>query len=1082
MVGTIHCIRAGFKPAHSSTETKEINDTMPSSLTLKPTHKPIKAYYAALKQFDRLGVTHETAVRSAFQSLLEYCARQFNLTLVPEHSITSLKGGHRNKRIVLDGALIDDFQLPHGYWEAKDIHDDLPAEVLRKFEKGYPRDNILFQTPQRAILWQNAQQTLDVDLNDPTQLIGVLETFFSHRPQEYTEWEEAIAQFKDKVPALGNSLAILIQNERAANPHFTAAFEDFYKKCRQSINPNLSEAAVEEMLIQHLLTERIFRTVFSNPDFTDRNVIAREIETVIKALTEQAFSRDDFLRSLDRFYLAIERAAATINDFSQKQGFLNTVYEQFFQGFSVEVADTHGVVYTPQPIVDFMVRSVDQLLKTEFEGVGNEGLRSLSSPDVHIIDPFVGTGNFIVRTMREIRLTALADKYTTELHCNEVMLLPYYIASMNIEHEFYETMGAYRPFEGICLVDTFELAEDRQLPLFAPENTRRVESQKGTPMFVIIGNPPYNVGQVNENDNNKNRKYPTMDARVKETYARDSTATLKNALYDPYVKAIRWASDRIGEEGVVALVTNNSFLDGVALDGMRKHLADDFDTIYILDLGGNARKGLKVSDASVFGIQVGVSINLFVKTGGTINHPATNEGGSVPPRIFYYRTDDLWNKKQKFDFLNECGHIGNIDWRAIRPDARYTWLTEGLHPEFETFIPMGTKKAKAAKGEAVDVIFQTYSNGVQTNRDAWTYNFDQNALNKNISRMIDTYNEQVFKWQHRENRETNVDDFVNYDDVKISWSRDLKVKLKRERTTKYAAHKVRTALYRPFTKSNLYFDRMMNDVVSLFPSILSTPETEAGNRVICVAGIGNRKDFGCLITNMIPSLDLAFEKNQCFPFYTYDEEGTNRRENITDWALAQFRTHYRDAAITKWDIFHYAYALLHHPDYRERYQANLKRDLPHLPYAPDFWGFAKAGQQLGEIHISYEDVPEYPLHFIENREGPINLSTRSRGRGLWRVEKMKLSKDKTQLVYNNFLTLDRIPAKVFGYRLGNRSALEWVINQYCVKTDKRSGIVNDPNRADDPQYIVKLIGKVITVSLETVGIVEGLPELGVPSH
>ena len=589
------------------------------SLNLKPTHKPIKAYYAVLKQFDRLGVTHETAVRSAFQSLLEYCGRQFSLTLVPEHSITV----NRNKRIIVDGVLIDDFQLPHGYWEAKDIHDDLPAEVLRKFEKGYPRDNILFQTPQRALLWQNGQQTLDVDLNDPMQLIGVLETFFSHRPQEYTEWEEAIAQFKDKVPALGNSLAALIQKERDTNPHFTTAFEDFYEKCRQSINPNLSEAAVEEMLIQHLLTERIFRTVFSNPDFTDRNVIAREIETVIKALTEQAFSRDDFLRSLDRFYLAIERAAATINDFSQKQSFLNTVYEQFFQGFSVEVADTHGVVYTPQPIVDFMVRSVDQILKTEFgnehPAVGNGDLRSshdsLSSPDVHIIDPFVGTGNFIVRMMREMRPTALEDKYTTELHCNEVMLLPYYIASMNIEHEFYETMGTYRSFEGICLVDTFELAEDRQLPLFALENTQRVESQKGTPMFVVIGNPPYNVGQINENDNNKNRKYPAMDARVKDTYGKDSTATNKNKLSDPYVKAIRWASDRIGEEGVVAFVTNNGFLDGVAFDGMRKHLADDFDAIYILDLSGNVRKNPKLSGTThnVFGIQVGVSINFFIK-------------------------------------------------------------------------------------------------------------------------------------------------------------------------------------------------------------------------------------------------------------------------------------------------------------------------------------------------------------------------------------------------------------------------------------------------------------------------------------
>ena len=776
------------------------------TLNLKPTHKPVKAYYESLQRFESIGVSHETAVRSAFQSLLEYCGRQFNWILVPEHSMTPLIRGARgvkNKRIVVDGALIDNFQLPHGYWEAKDIHDDLPAEVLHKFATGYPRDNILFQTPHRAILWQNNQRTLDADLTDPTQLIHTLETFCSHRPQEYTEWEEAVSQFKDRVPALGKGLAALIEKERGTNREFTAAFAAFHEKCRQSINPNLSEAAVEEMLIQHLLTERIFRTVFSNSEFTRRNVIAREIETVITALMSHAFSREDFLRSLDPFYIAIERTAASIDDFSQKQSFLNTVYEQFFQGFSVEVADTHGVVYTPQPIVDFMVRSVEEILGTEFD-------RSLSDSGVHIIDPFVGTGNFIVRTMREIRPTALEEKYTTELHCNEVMLLPYYIASMNIEHEFYEATGDYQPFEGICLVDTFDLAEDRQLPLFALDNTRRVEAQKETPMFVVIGNPPYNVGQINENDNNKNRKYPTMDARVTETYAKDSTASNKNKLSDPYVKAIRWASDRIGEEGVVAFVTNNSFLDAVAFDGMRKHLAADFDAIYILDLSGNVRKNPKLSGTThnVFGIQVGVSINFFIKRRDNANSQA---------EIFYARVDEFWRKEDKYRYLDSKEHYRNIEWKSITPGQRYTWLTEGLHAEFETFIPMGTKEAKAAKGEAVDVIFKSYSLGVSTNRDAWVYNFNRNALAENMSGMIDTYNEQVFKWEHRGDRDANVDDFVLSDEAKIKWSRDLKLDLKRGRIAEYAEDKVRKSLYRPFTKSNLFLDRVMNEEVYVFP-------------------------------------------------------------------------------------------------------------------------------------------------------------------------------------------------------------------------------------------------------------------------
>ena len=1037
------------------------------TLTLKPTHKPVREYYTALDRYAQLGVTHETAVRSAFQFLLESCGRQFDWTLVPEHSMN----GDQNKRVIVDGALIDSFRLIHGYWEAKDIHDDLPAEIVHKFEKGYPHDNILFQTPHRAILCQNGQQVRDADLTDPTQLIKILDTFFAYRPPEYTEWEEAVAQFKDRVPDIGNGLADLIREERDVNPHFVAAFRAFHEKCQQSINPNLSEAAVEEMLIQHLLTERIFRTVFNNPDFTRRNVIANEIEKVVDALTEQSFSRDDFLHSLDPFYAAIERTAETINDFSQKQGFLNTVYEQFFQGFSVEVADTHGVVYTPQPIVDFMVRSVDQILKTEFGDTGNGGRAAtraaptISDRNVHIIDPFVGTGNFIVRVMREIRKTDLAKKYTTELHCNEVMLLPYYIASMNIEHEFYEATGRYQPFKGICLVDTFELAEDShyyEASLFTEENTRRVEEQKETPMFVIIGNPPYNAKQVNDSDNNRNRKYPTMDARVADTYAKDSKATLKNQLSDPYVKAIRWASDRIGEEGVVAFVTNNSFLDGVAFDGMRKHLEQDFTKIYHVDLKGNARTSgerRRKEGGNIFDdqIRVGIGISFFIRKAGTKSERA---------KVWIYSIDDYLKARDKQEILTQFGDYTNVPMKQAAIDAKHTWLTKGLHPEFETFVPMGTKETKAARGKVVGVIFKTYSNGVKTNRDAWVYNYNRNTLAENMSGMIDTYNEHVFKWERRVDRDANINDFVVYDDTKIKWDRELRQHLKQARSVEYTEDKVRNSLYRPFTKSNLYFDRVMNNCVYVLPTIFPIPETEAENRAICLTAVGNKKTFHCLMTQQIVDLHLTGD-SQCFPFYTYDEDGRGRRENITDWALAQFREHYGDESIGKWDIFHYVYALLHHPDYRERYQANLKRDLPRLPYTPDFWGFAKAGERLGKIHIGYEEVEEYPLAFIETPEKPLN----------WRVEKMRLSKDKTGIKYNDFLNLGGVPAKVFDYRLGNRSALEWVIDQYRVKTDQRSGLRNDPNRPDDPEYIVRLIGKVIAVSLKTVEIVEGLPVL-----
>ena len=1030
-----------------------------SDLNIKPTHKPIKTYYAELEKYAQLGEENEGTVRAAFQNLLQHYCHQSDFTLLCEktRSLPSDNEGSEqtalNRRIRPDGEVVDAFGLPHGYWEAKDTQDNLYAEADKKFAAGYPSKNIVVQSPTHALLYQDGQLQLDVDITDPRNLVRMLQTFFAYQEANISAWHAAVSEFRETVPELGEKLAALIETERQNNPHFREAFTNFHQQCQASINPNLSVAAVEEMLIQHLLTERIFATVFKNRDFTRRNIIAREIEKVIDVLTEHALNRDQFLQSLDPFYVAIEKTAATITDFSQKQGFLNAVYEQFFQGFSVKVADTHGIVYTPQPIVDFMVKSVEHILQTEFN-------RSLSESGVNIIDPFVGTGNFIVRIMQALDPISLERKYTTnppELQCNEVMLLPYYIASLNIEQQFYTATHRYAPYEGICLVDTFEMAEERQIQMFTPANTARVEKQKQTPMFVVIGNPPYNAGQVNENDNNKNRPYETMDTLIKDTYAKDSKATLRNKLYDPYVKAIRWALDRIGEEGVVAFVTNNSFLDGVAFDGMRKHLADDCDAIYILDLGGNARKGLQVSDANVFGIRVGVSINLFVKN---------RENSSESPLIFYYRTNDLWNRKQKFDFLNEREHAGRIEWQNVQPDVRHTWLTEGLHTEFDTFMPMGSKEAKAVKGAPVDVIFKTYSNGVKTNRDAWVYNFDRTVLTENIKRMIENYNAEVARWVQRTDREADLDDFVGSDDTKIKWSRDLKVKLERGTTPEYTEHKVRTALYRPFTKSNLYFDRTMNDVVSVFPSIFPTPETETENQVIWLK-VGKEWPMFGLMVNQFPD-QLPQGGSQCFPFYTYDEDGTNRRENITDWALAQFQTHYRDDTITKWDIFHYNYGILHHPDYREKYAANLKRDLPHIPFINDFWEFAKAGARLSDLHVNYESQPEYSnLKFIQNQKVPLD----------WRVEKMKLSKDKTSLVYNNFLTITGIPIKAFDYRLGNRSALEWVIDQYRVKTHERSGIVNDPNRTDDPQYIVKLIGKVITVSLETVDIVNELPAL-----
>ena len=619
-------------------------------LNLKPTHKPIRDYYATLQQYEQHDVTHEGAVSAPFETLLNTCARQVNATIIPQYAMHTATGN----RIVIDGAVLNEYGIPIAYWEAKDIDDDLDIAVQQKREAGYPLDNILFQTPECGILIQNGQTALDLDISAPAN--------------------------------------------------------------------------------------------------TRRNIIAREIENVVDELIRHAFSREEFLKPLDRFYVAIEQAATLCRDFSQKQHFLNTFYEKFFQGFSEDVADTHGIVYTPQPIVDFMVNSVSHILETEFG-------RSLSDTGVHIIDPFVGTGNFIVRLMQDIQGTTLEEKYRHELHCNEVMLLPYYIASLNIEQEFFQRTQTYLPFEGITLADTFELLEDQQIQLFTKENTERVERQKKADMFVVIGNPPYNLRQVNDMDNNKNRPYITMDKRIKDTYAADSKATLKTPLYDPYVKAIRWASERIGEEGIIAFVTNNKYLDGTAFDGMRKHLSQDFDAIYILDLGGNVRKNPKLSGTThnVFGIQVGVSINLFIKKNDKYE----------TVKLFYARVEENWRKEQKYQYLDSKQNYQNIEWQQITPDKRNTWLTEGLHAEFDTFIPMGTKQARRERGEAKNVIFKTYSLGISTNRDSWVCNFNKNDLKNNIAAIIETYNDQVYKWDQRDNQNANVDDFVIYDEKKI---------------------------------------------------------------------------------------------------------------------------------------------------------------------------------------------------------------------------------------------------------------------------------------------------------------------------
>ncbi len=1015
---------------------------MPVTTTQK---RAIDQYYKDLATYAEKKVTHETAVRSAFQNLLAAFAQSANWVLIPEQTLAN---GKRP-----DGTFRDSFNLPRGYWEAKDGHDDLQKEIRKKISDGYPLSNIIFEDTRRAILYQNNKPALEADLTNPKDLTAVLDTFFHYAAPDIATFEHAVDDFKESIPDLAQGLMQRIQEEHARNKPFVAAFSSFLELCRTSLDPNMSRATVDEMLVQHLLTERLFRTIFNNQDFIHRNVIAAEIEKVIQALTSRAFNRYEFLKSLDRFYIAIENAAKNLDDWSEKQHFLNTVYERFFQGFSVKQADTHGIVYTPQEIVDFMCASVEEVLQREFN-------TSIADPGVQILDPCVGTGSFIVNLLHRIPRSKLKHKYLHDLYCNEIMLLPYYIASLNIEHEYYERTGEYLPFEGICFADTLELAEGQQMTMFVEENTERVKREKDAPIMVVIGNPPYNVGQVNENDNNKNRKYAVVDRRIKETYVRDSMATLNNQVYDAYVRFFRWAVDRLqGRDGIVCFVSNNSFVDQITFDGMRKHLLQDFTQIYHLDLHGNVRKNPKLSGTThnVFGIQVGVGITVAIK-----------KAKDLSKKLYYYRVAEDWRKTEKLALLARKSSITGVEWRDLQPDQRQNWLTDMLRSEFPAFLPLGTREARSIKIVDVNALFKTYSIGVHTARDSIVYDFDSEVLKIRIKQFLEDYNAEVSRWS-RGGRQKDIDSFVQY--TKVKWSEHLKNELRRERYGRFDSSCITSAMYRPFCKKWLYYDSLLNDRPGYFDRIFPSFVTEQNNCVIVVSDHGHRSPFSTLVTQVIPDMHLLATTDafQCFPYYTYAEDGTNRRENITDWALAQFRDRY-GVEVTKWDIFHYIYALLHHPQYRERYAENLKRDLPHIPLLQNKDAFlvcVHIGKRLMDIHLNYEQAKEYPLQWIENENVPFS----------WHVKKMRLTTDKTAVVVNESLTLAGIPQACFAYRLGNRSALDWVIDQYQVSEDKRSGIVSDPNNPDDEEYIVRLVGKVITVSVETVELVEELARL-----
>ena len=800
-------------------------------------------------------------------------------------------------------------------------------------------------------------------------------------------------------------------------------------------------------------------------------------------------------QKLQKFYDYVRDTVGDIHEADARQRIIVELYDKFFKVASPRTVEKLGIVYTPVEVVDFIIRSVGYILQREFG-------RSLSDENVHILDPFTGTGTFITRLLQSglISHEALERKYGREIHANEIVLMAYYIASVNIENVFHDLMGPdteYRPFGGICLTDTFQLGEEAaDENLYSeqfPTNSRRVIEQKKRRITVIVGNPPYSIGQKSANDNAQNESYPTLESRIENTYVAQSEAALNKSAYDSYIKAFRWASDRLNEKegGVIGFVTNGAWLDANGLDGMRKCLEREFSAIYVFNLRGNQRTSGELSrkeGGKIFGSgsRTPIAITILVKK------PKVSDKAA---RICYHDIGDYLSREEKLNIIRNMGDISNplMQWVTITPNEHGDWLNKRSE-QFKLYTPLEPEK-KFGKGNKS--FFEGFSLGLGTNRDAWVYNSSLVELQANITKTIDFYNQQVESYKTAK-QEMSLDNFLadKRDSTKIVWTdtliRDLQKGIKYDiDTSRYTV-----GMYRPYFKQALYQDRILNHRVYQIPRLF--PTSNHRNLVICVSGVGASKDFSTLITDCIPDLQLQFN-GQCFPLYWYDDSTADiadlfsaqqsdadryvRRDGVTDWILSTARKQY-GSRVTREDIFYYVYGILHAPDYRTTFAADLKKSLPRLPLVEspdDFWAFSRAGRSLAELHLGYEHVEPYAGCHTVN-------STTSEDEAInYRVEKMRFGKldsktaDKSIIHYNAGITIENIPLEAYDYVVNGKSAIEWVMERYAVKTDPTSQITNDPNdwcrEHDDPKYIYNLLLRIITVSLETMKIVRSLPKL-----